>query len=60
MASRVAARLAILDAWPGSFVLTIGSGMLVGIAYHYLFERPALRAVRRGWQPRLRPARSPV
>jgi hypothetical protein len=40
---RIAARVAFLYNWPFS----LGCGVVVGCAYHYLFERPTLAAIRR-------------
>jgi exopolysaccharide production protein ExoZ len=44
---RIAARVAFLHNWPGAWTFSLGCGVVVGCAYHYLFERPTLAAIRR-------------
>jgi peptidoglycan/LPS O-acetylase OafA/YrhL len=47
LTSRFAARVVFLHNWPGALIFSLGCGVVVGYAYHYLFERPMLAAIRR-------------
>jgi peptidoglycan/LPS O-acetylase OafA/YrhL len=53
LTARLAARVPALQSWPAAFCFVLGCGLLVGSAYHYLFERPALAAVRNAGRSRL-------
>jgi exopolysaccharide production protein ExoZ len=53
LTSRFAARVVFLHNWPGALIFSLGCGVVVGCAYHYFFERPALAAIRRAGALRL-------